>query len=802
MVSRKRHSGTSARNVSGSSPGGAATPPARKEHGPGRRALLVGLGAALLVVAGIIYFLTQRSPAPTGDRAGTTGATAATFVGSERCAACHAPEMQAWRGSQHQLAMQAPDEKSVLGDFNDARFTYAGVTSSFLRRDGRYVVRTDGPDGKLADFEVRYTFGVYPLQQYLLELPGGKLQALSIAWDSRPRAAGGQRWFHLYPDERIDNRDELHWTRRAQNWNFMCADCHSTDVRKGYDAASDRYQTQYAEISVGCEACHGPGSTHVDWAREKGSDPARGLTVQFDERRGVNWRPDPATGKPRRSQPRTSEREIDVCAQCHARRAQVAENYRPGKPFGDHYLPALLSSPLYHVDGQQQDEVYIWGSWLQSKMHSAGVTCSDCHDPHSQKLRVPANGVCAQCHEPAKYEAQSHHGHVPGTAGTSCADCHMPQNTYMVIDPRRDHGMRVPRPDLSVTLGVPNACNNCHKDRDAQWAADAVRGWYGRDATGFQGYAATFAAADRRDLAALDALRALAVDAAQPPVVRASALVRIAGLGAASGQLAQRAAQDADWRVRLAAASVAEPSSPELRAGAVAPLLADSLRTVRMEAARVLAGSHAQLPAELQPAWQRASAEYVATLRYNADRPEADVALGGFYASLGLAAEAQQAFDQALRLDSSFEPAYVNAADALRALGHDAEAVAMLERGLEVLPRSAALHHAMGLAQVRQQQRPAALLSLRQAAALDPRSVRYTYVYAVALHSTGRPAEAIQVLQQALRQWPRERDLLFALASFQRDTGDLAAARRTVRTLLDAYPGDTGAQVLDVELRQ
>ena len=765
-----------------------------------KQAALAGLGMAIVAGAGIAWFLSQRPAQP--DTASTHAAATATFVGSARCAECHAEEVRAWQGSQHQLAMQLPGDESVLGDFDDASFTYAGVTSSFQRRDGRYVVRTDGPDGELADFEVRYTFGVYPMQQYLLELPGGKLQALSIAWDSRPPQAGGQRWFHLYPDERIDYRDELHWTRPAQNWNFMCADCHSTDVRKGYDASTDRYQTEYAEISVGCEACHGPGSAHLDWARDEGPDPLRGLTVQFDERRGVSWRPDAMTGKPRRSQPRTSEREIEVCAQCHARRAQVAEGYRPGQPFGDHYLPSLLTPPLYHVDGQQRDEVYIWGSWLQSRMHAAGVTCSDCHDPHSQKLRVPGNGVCAQCHEPAKYEARSHHGHAPGTTGTACADCHMPQNTYMVIDPRRDHSMRVPRPDLSVSLGVPNACNNCHADRSAKWAAAAVRGWYGRDAAGFQGYAPILAAADRRDPSARDGLRTLAADAAQPAIARATAVVRFAELGGASGQFTQRAAQDSDWRVRIAAASGAQSLPPETRSAAVGRLLADPVRAVRIEAARVLAGSHAQLPADLQSAWQRASGEYLETLRYNADRPEANVARGGFYAALGDTAEAQQAFDHALKLDPAFEPAYVNAADALRALGHEDDALAMLERGLSVLPRSAALHHAKGLAQVRGQQAPAALLSLRQAATLDPGSVRYTYVYAVALHSTGRPTEAIQVLEQALQRWPTDRDVLFALASFQRDAGELAAARRTVEALLAAYPRDTGAQVLAAELRQ
>ena len=191
--------------------------------------------------------------------------------------------------------MQAATDTTVLGDFSGTRFDHMGVRSEFFRRDGKFIVRTDGPDGQLADFEVRHTFGVYPLQQYLLELPGGRLQALSIAWDARPREAGGQRWFHLYPDERIDHRDELHWTGRQQNWNFMCADCHSTNLQKNYDAASNSYATSWSEISVGCESCHGPGSEHVRLAGD-GQGPA-GLTVALDERRGATWTIDPATGK-------------------------------------------------------------------------------------------------------------------------------------------------------------------------------------------------------------------------------------------------------------------------------------------------------------------------------------------------------------------------------------------------------------------------------------------------------------------------------------------------------------------------
>ena len=144
--------------------------------------------------------------------------------------------------------MQHATAETVRGDFNEAKFTFDRVTSSFFRRDGKFFVRTDGPDGKLADFEVKYSFGVEPLQQYLVELPGGRLQALAVSWDTRPKEKGGQRWFRQYPDEKLDFRDELHWTRRAQNWNFMCADCHSSQVVKGYDItkdASKRAGTRY-----------------------------------------------------------------------------------------------------------------------------------------------------------------------------------------------------------------------------------------------------------------------------------------------------------------------------------------------------------------------------------------------------------------------------------------------------------------------------------------------------------------------------------------------------------------------------
>ncbi|MGE5102750.1 MAG: multiheme c-type cytochrome, partial [Deltaproteobacteria bacterium] len=281
--------------------------------------IVVVVGAASLVV------FANRWRARERDRAKHP-----SFVGAAKCAECHTTEYAAWRTSQHSVAMQEARPGTVLGRFDSTRFSDAGITSTFLRRGNRYVVNTEGADGRLHDFDIRYTFGVYPLQQYLIELPGGHVQALLLAWDARPAAQGGQRWFSLNPGAVIDHSDEFHWTGRQYNWNYMCADCHSTAVRKGYDARTDQFHTTMSEINVACEACHGPGSAHASW----GSYPSwirglvwrgDGLPAQLTERTGVRWSIDSITGNAHRNTPRQTDREIETCAQCHARRSHIAD---------------------------------------------------------------------------------------------------------------------------------------------------------------------------------------------------------------------------------------------------------------------------------------------------------------------------------------------------------------------------------------------------------------------------------------------------------------------------------------------
>jgi predicted CXXCH cytochrome family protein len=711
---------------------------------PASRKMALGALAAL-GVALALWLLVGRQPTPPAPPAAegppAPAVTAAdaepAYVGSAACASCHAAEYEAWRGSQHALAMQVADDSTVLGDFADARFHYAGVTSRFFRRDGKFMVRTDGPDGKLADFEVRHTFGVHPLQQYLVELPGGHVQALPIAWDTRPKSEGGQRWFHLYPGERIDHRDELHWTRRQQNWNFMCSDCHSTNVRKNYDAATQTYATEYSEISVGCEACHGPGSTHVALAQDAAKSgrvmEATGLTVALDERRGAAWVIDPATGNAARSRPRTTERELDVCAQCHARRGQFSNDYRPGEAFQDHYRPSLLSPGLYHPDGQQRDEVFNWGSFASSRMYAAGVTCGDCHEPHGGKLRAPGNAVCGQCHSAAKYDTPDHHFHEAGTPGAACAACHMKTETYMVVDPRHDHSFRIPRPDLSVSLGVPDACGACHAEPSAKWAAAEIRKRRPDPKPGFQGFAEAFAAADEGDPSAAIALTQIVANQDESAIARASALERLARLSGESALLSAEAALDDPSPLVRAAAVAVHDQLPPLQRRAVMPLLGDPVRSVRMQAARTLAPlADDAFDADSLAAFRSAAAEFVAAERFNADRPEHRTNLGAFLADRGDWAASEAEYRAALALDSRFVPAWANLADLMRVAGRESDAEATLRAGLEQSPGAAALHHSLGLSLVRQQRKAEALKELKRATELEPTNRRYAYVYDVA----------------------------------------------------------------------
>ena len=764
-----------------------------------------------IVVAGLVALLLMddRSSSPEGLR--TSSARAAVFVGSRACAECHQAETALWMHSQHKHAMQHANATSVLANFDNSAFDYFGVHSRFFKDGNNFLVETDGPDGKLATFEVKYTFGVDPLQQYLIEFPDGRIQALSIAWDARPKDQGGQRWFHLYPNEEIKHDDVLHWTKLNQNWNFMCAECHSTGVQKSYDAAKDTFHTTWAEISVGCEACHGKGSRHVDWAYGqnswwpfgKNNDPLKGLVVFLNERDGVAWKPDPKTGNPQRSiAPAAIRREVETCGLCHARRGQFSEDWIPGLPLSDTHVVSPIARGLYHADGQMLDEVYNYGSFKQSKMFAAGVTCSDCHEPHASKLRMEGDGICLQCHASEKYETASHSHHSDVTKVT-CASCHMPVSTYMLIDKRHDHSLRIPRPDLSVKLGIPNACNGCHADKSAQWTADAIERWHGPVREGFQNYAEAFQASwtDRADAAAL--LAAVAASPATPGIARASALAELhSRVSPANIEIARRGLNDPDPMVRIGALDMLDGLPGDRIWSLVSPLLSDSSRGVRIRAVSVLAAVPTpNQPASDRAAFEQAAAEFVAAQRLNADRPEARSMLGNFYVRRGLTSDAETEYKAALRLSQEYAPAAINLADLYRRLGRDREGEHLLRTAIASSHQDAGLHHALGLTLIRERRPADALDELRRATELEPDRSRYAYVYAVALQSSGRVDEAMKLLKENLTRHPGDRDTLQALLTYSRDSGNIGAALDYAEQLSHMTPNDPGLTRLTEDLR-
>lgn len=702
----------------------------------------------------------------------------AQFVDNALCGECHQPIFEQWRQSHHAKSMQPATPDTVLGNFNNARFTANGVESRFFQRDGRYFVHTEGGDGQYADFEVKYTFGFTPLQQYLLELPKGRLQAFTVAWDSV-----GKRWFGLYPDARIPPGDPLHWSGRRFTWNSSCAECHSTDLRLNYDPDSAGYRTSWAEINVSCQACHGPGSQHLAWAR----DPKR--------------KPQGNKGWPLDLKTLKGPAQVETCGPCHARRYSIRLDDRPGRPLLDDFMPELLGEGLYHPDGQMQDEVFNYGSFLQSKMYQKGIGCMDCHEPHTLNTRRAGNALCTGCHQPSQrtagkpaakiYDAPSHHFHPAGSSGAQCVNCHAPAQTYMVVDPRHDHGFRVPRPDLSVQLGVPNACNQCHADQTADWASARMREWYG---SGWQRphYGSTLAAGRAGRPEALPALTALAQDRTQPAIVRATALDLLRRYGEPARAAHAALLGDAAPLVRvLAARGLEHPRDPKHLAG-LPRLLQDPVRAVRMEAARVLAATPAAvLSAQQRKALAQALEEYKAAQLAADDQPEGQANLGVLYAAMHQPEAAERAYRAAIARDADFVPAYSNLAGLYHQLGRKAEAEQMFRAGLGKAADAASqgmLHYSLGLLLAEQARLKEAAESLGQAVARLPNEPRVRYNQGLLLQKLGRFPEAETALRRASELSPQDPDPLYALVAYYLNRHRPAEALPYAERLHRDYP--------------
>jgi len=703
------------------------------------------------------------------------------YVGEQACQSCHLKEHKQWQGSHHDLAMQEANAKTVLGDFKNAKFSKQGINSTFFMRDGLFMVNTDGPDNKLHDYQISYTFGIYPLQQYMVKFPQGKVQVLDISWDSRTKEQGGQRWFSLHPDEKIKADDVLHWTGPNLNWNYMCADCHSTNLKKNYNATTQSYDTQWDAINVSCEACHGPASEHIAWsktAKKSASIKHKGLTIDLSGSSKRHWKINAQTHKPELStDPNASKQTIELCAKCHSRRSQLGDDFVPGDNFRDHYLPALLTDALYYPDGKIKGEVYVYGSFVQSKMYQAGVTCSDCHNPHSLERKATGDKVCAQCHLEPDYASTKHHFHKTESTGASCIACHMPAKTYMGVDERNDHSFRIPRPDLAEQLAMPDACTNCHKDKKSSWAADAIKKWFGKTPQGYQNFAPALHAIDQQSDQALSLAYKVLLDEA-PSIAKATALGYLGNYPSRQTLMtALQMLRSKEPDIRRQALVALQGFPLQHTVAQIFPLLKDPVKSVRLEVARILSavpkGAMDKQQADLLA---KVTEEYHQGLLFSADRPESQVALAQFYSEKSLLQKAESAYKQALVLQPQYVPAYINYAHFLQQSHREKQAFTIIQSGLKAT-NDASLYHALGLWYVRNNDQQQGLGNLQKAAKFNADNARFQYVYAIAM-AEKQPKQAIAILEASLQKHSGHIETLGALASYYHKLGDDVNAMR------------------------
>ncbi len=762
----------------------------------------------------VLLVLIQGCDTSNTDSESISGATPefSEFVGSDACGQCHQTEFNLWSGSHHQLAMSRATEQSVLGDFNNIKVTYKSRIAHFFKSENQFFVTTDNAEGKAQTFEVTDTFGVEPLQQYLVKFPRGRKQVLDIAWDSRDKSLGGQTWFFIHSDhgkdiinkEKVDNKSPLdhikapqlslnsdtqdsvaplHWTSSFYNWNSRCASCHTTGFEKNYDTKSDSYNSEYIEDKVGCESCHGKGKQHIQWAKgdtEKNT-PYQGFnhslkdTGVWDVINEISQSSLATTGpikQPTDSiQPAvtsnnkdkntlhrapatkirtglSAESQVEACAGCHSRRLQLSE-HQAGKPFTNNYMPMLIEQPLYHNDGQIKDEVFVWGSFAQSKMFQAGVVCSNCHNAHSLKLKIQGNGLCTQCHSPSVYDNTGHHQHLSSSSGAQCVNCHMPDTTYMKVDNRRDHSFKIPRPSISEQTGSPDACTQCHSQKTQEWATENITKLFGHDLTP-HAYASVFSKSQTPTHKQTNQLLHIANNPVLPDIIRASAFTHIgASHSQNSVQALKNALKNASAIIRLGAVRSLNTLPIKLRFDLLKPHLNDQSLSVRLEMARQLAPlDFSQLNSTISNKVSLLYKDFLAAALYDADTPENQVILANFYIARGETDKAIAHYKKALLLEPHFENALLNLADSYRGIGKDSEALSLLKEATTHHSNSPYAYYALGLLYIRQKDLPKAIKSFQHVIKISPNNLSYTYTYLLALIKNKQDEKASFVINQ------------------------------------------------------
>lgn len=698
----------------------------------------------------------------------------ATYAGSSSCRECHSAAYELWSGSHHALAERPVDAQRDGSAFDPPRRFRHGTQKSEARStNGQFEVLTLGFARHTERYRVERVIGASPLRQFLVKAPGGRYHPTEVAFD--PRRSD---WFNVFGDEDRVPGDWGHWTGRGMVWNSMCAACHNTRLRKNYDPATDTFSTAVAEMGVGCEACHGPMAGHVSWRRQHPKAATTDPTIVRFSRDQV----------------------LDTCGSCHARRSELTGDFHPGEKFFDHYSLAIPDeSSIFYPDGQVQDEDYEFTSFLASRMHQAGVRCVNCHEPHSGRTRESGNLLCMGCHNNdganvRRIDPEAHAFHPIDRPGGLCVDCHMPLTTYMQRHPRRDHGFTIPDPLLTKTHGIPNACNRCHANRDADWALGKVERWYGNRMDRPSRRRARWVAEARAGEPAAHGNLIRLYREEKNPLWRAVAvgLMRRWMFEPAVASTLAQAAEDPEPIVRGSAALAVEPAAqheaPLQIHAMLQTLLRDPVRKVRVDAAWALRASLDTNSA--------AGIDLVHYLRHVSDQPGGILQMGVLYLDRGQPDAAIQYFARAVDWDPNSAPLRHDLALALSRLGRAEDAVRELEAACRLDPSDAELRFKLGLALNEAGKLRQGVAALGEAVRLDATHDRAWYNLGLAYSELSEPQRALDALLRAEslnRASPR---IPYARATILARMGRIHEARAAAARALQVNPGYGDAAAL------
>lgn len=708
------------------------------------------------------------------------------YVGKESCIECHKAEYNDWKGSDHDLAMDYANDSTVLGDFNNAVLKRNNQTHKAYKKNNLFYVFTDGEEGKMQEYEVKYVFGHFPLQNYLVEFPGGRLQTLALTWNSKDKS-----WFYMadsvYKTMSVTHNNWLHWTNQAQNWNSMCADCHSTNLKKGYNHKTDSYHTTWTEIDVSCEACHGPASEHLRWAN----------LAEYARTDFKNY------GLPIQTSNIDNKQYVDNCVRCHSRRANFSDFDAKSNNIYNYIQPSLPAEPNWHIDGQIKEEDYVYGSFTQSKMFMNDVACNDCHNVHSGNLVLEGNALCLQCHKAADYDTKAHSFHKNygemGEAlisdagvkfevgsGTECINCHMHGQNFMGVDYRRDHSFRIPRPDLSDKLGTPNACNQCHKDKTNKWAQEYIVKWFGESRHSQYGDA-FFNARNATKNADLALHRIINDDLYSAPI-QSTALSMLIDNNIANDNLVKNSLSSLEPSIRISATQKINLNSKE-NLDLLFILLNDNLKAIRLAAfQRVIDIDTNMLSSKQRIAYNNVKQEQFKMLIYNSDFPIGKYNLANYYQSQKEYIKSEKMYLAAIKQDAELSVVRMNLAHLYSIVGQPVNAELQLEQYVKENPNDGAGLYNYGLILSENKKYKQSLNALLKASELSPENNRIDYNVAMLYEFFGDNINAQKYLKQRVDNNPLFLDAYISLLEFYIRTNEPNKIRPLIDIIVLRFP--------------